>query len=150
MRKIPNKMDSLVWNMKLSSHISSVDYFTSAVKENRCNEQFIIQNHHSLNPIPLLNTFRGRSAVVGFTHNVNWVCWPVFHVGPHQPSCTPHLWGSTKQLPAPNMWPLTVQYHVQSQLWIELQCLDVTHLITWASTSPSSQWSKTYLCRAIK
>lgn len=133
-RRVPNKMDSLVWNMKLSSHISSVNYFTSAVKENRCNEQLIIQNNHLLNPIPLLNIFRGRSAMVGFTHNVNWVHWPVFHVGPHQPSCTPRLWVS-RQLPAPNTWPLTVQYHVQ--LWIEVQCLDVTHLTAWASTSPS-------------
>lgn len=116
-RRVPNKMDSLVWNMKLSSHISSVNYFTSAVKENRCNEQLIIQNNHLLNPIPLLNIFRGRSAMVGFTHNVNWVHWPVFHVGPHQPSCTPRLWVS-RQLPAPNTWPLTVQYHVQ--VWIGL------------------------------
>lgn len=135
-RRVPNKMDSLVWNMKLSSHISSVNYFTSAVKENRCNEQLIIQNNHPLNPIPLLNIFGGRSAMVGFTHNVNWVHWPVFHVGPHQPSCTPHLWGS-RQLPAPSTWPLTVQYHIQRQIRIEVQCLDVTHLITWASTSPS-------------
>lgn len=103
-RRVPNKMDSLVWNMKLSSHISSVNYFTSAVKENRCNEQLIIQNNHPLNPIPLLNIFRGRSAMVGFTHNVNWVHWPVFHVGPHQPSCAPHLWVS-RQLPAPSRWP---------------------------------------------
>lgn len=85
-RRVPNKMESLVWNMKLSSHISSVNYFTSAGKENRCNEQLIIQNNHPLKLIPSLNIFRGRSAMVRFTHSVNRIHWPVFCAGPHQPA----------------------------------------------------------------
>lgn len=111
--------------MKLSSHISSVNYFTSAVRENRCNEQLIIQNNHPLNPIPLLNVFRGRSAMAGFTHDMNPVQWLVFYPGSHQPICTPHLCGSG-QLLVPNLCPLTVQQHIQRQLRLEAQ--DLTSL----------------------
>lgn len=87
--RVPNKIESLVWDTKLSSHISSVNYFTSAVKENRCNEQLIIQNNHPQNPIPSLNIFRGRSTMVGFIYYVNRVHWSVSYTGPPQPSCTP-------------------------------------------------------------